>query len=384
MNVRTLAPKSMPRPMGNDGHLLLDTIWLFFIGNRRWPTFDDVDRKLYAAGLDFEDAVQQLCPALLRGVSTNPHMVPRAADPLQLTIAGAANCSGTSGAIKLFLHMVRTAALMEAHFRPSQPGEQPVLRPVDLRPAPDWDPSLQTKESMFAAAALAQNEPPFRGGSINPEDLGWSLNFDRTIRPFTAVGRLEDYWQQREQVEGPVNTEAAKRPFPSRRTDFVTAPMPAAVAAPPATVAAPTKPQESMSVTCVFHPLIAKVAAERFDTGFYRDAVSRAFQAVEHRVQELADCDQTGVSLMGFAFNTNSGPPKLTVTRSTGSNLGGEQTGMQFLFKGAAGALRNPRMHGPDEKDDRDEAAEMLAFASFLMRRLDIEDDKRKAAALES
>ncbi|WP_424855624.1 TIGR02391 family protein [Streptomyces sp. SAI-170] len=47
----------------------------------------------------------------------------------------------------------------------------------------------------------------------------------------------------------------------------------------------------------------------------------------------------------------------------------------------ARGALRNPRMHGPDEKDARDEADEMLVFASFLMRRLDIEDEKREVAS---
>ncbi|WP_268830779.1 TIGR02391 family protein [Streptomyces sp. R527F] len=54
---------------------------------------------------------------------------------------------------------------------------------------------------------------------------------------------------------------------------------------------------------------------------------------------------------------------------------------MQVLFKGATGALRNPRMHGPAEEDDRDEAEEMLVFASFRMRRLDIEDKRRKQEA---
>ena len=57
---------------------------------------------------------------------------------------------------------------------------------------------------------------------------------------------------------------------------------------------------------------------------------------------------------------------------------------MHFLFKGATGALRNPRMHGPADEDDRDEAEEMLVFAGFLMRRLDIEEDRRAAAAASS
>ncbi|MGW1799194.1 TIGR02391 family protein [Streptomyces sp. NPDC001984] len=133
-----------------------------------------------------------------------------------------------------------------------------------------------------------------------------------------------------------------------------------------------------MSVTCKLHPLIAKVAAERFSKGFYYDAVRSAFQAVEHRVATLVGVNEVGVRLMGIAFGKPT--PKITVTRSTGGSLESEQNGMQFLFKGSMGALRNPRMHGPDEKDARDEAEEMLVIASFLMRRLDIEDEQRKAA----
>jgi uncharacterized protein (TIGR02391 family) len=136
-----------------------------------------------------------------------------------------------------------------------------------------------------------------------------------------------------------------------------------------------------MEVTCMLHPLIAEVAAERYSGGFYYDAVRSALQAVEHRVQNLAGTTEVGERLMGFAFGNKPDPPKITATRSTGGSLESEQNGMQFLFKGAMGALRNPRMHGPDEKDARDEADEMLVFASFLMRRLDIEDEQRIAAS---
>ncbi|QES38976.1 TIGR02391 family protein [Streptomyces venezuelae] len=133
-----------------------------------------------------------------------------------------------------------------------------------------------------------------------------------------------------------------------------------------------------MRVTCTLHSLIADVAAERFNVGLYYDAVRSAFQAVEHRVATLVGVNEVGERLMGIALGKPA--PQITVTRSTGSSLESEQNGMQFLFKGAMGALRNPRMHGPDEKDARDEAEEMLVFASFLMRRLDIEDERRKAA----
>ncbi|WP_329157530.1 hypothetical protein OHB49_02525 [Streptomyces sp. NBC_01717] len=38
-------------------------------------------------------------------------------------------------------------------------------------------------------------------------------------------------------------------------------------------------------------------------------------------------------------------------------------------------------MHGPDEEDARDKAEEMRVIASFLMRRVDMDEGQRKAAA---
>ncbi|MGW5279400.1 TIGR02391 family protein [Streptomyces collinus] len=357
-------------------------IWTHFDAYHRWPTFDDIDRELWEGRLKFEEVVQQLCPALLRGLSPDITQLPQGSQELSLTIAGAANCSGTGAATSVFLGMVRTAAAMEPAWRPAQPGEQPWLGPGDMRRHPEFDPNLLTPEVLFAAAALAQHEACFRGGGHNADKLEWSLTFDRGIRPFAGVRRLDDYWQIREQALGPTRTEADNRPFRKRPDEVfshvVFAHVPAARPAVPAPHMGQT---ETLSVTCNLHPLIAEVAARRFSGGFYYDAVRSAFQAVEHRVATLAGVNEVGEKLMGIAFGSKPDPPKVTVTRSLGGSLESERNGMQFLFKGAMGALRNPRMHGPDEKDNRDEAEELLVFASFLMRRLDIEDEQRKAAA---
>jgi uncharacterized protein (TIGR02391 family) len=367
----------MPRPTGSKGHVLLDMIWTHFGTHHRWPTFDDIDRELWEGGLEFEEVVQQLCPALLRGLSSNIAQLPQGSQELSLTIAGAANCSSTEPAVNVFLSMVRTAAAMEPAWRPAQPGEQPWLNQADMRRHPGIDMNLVTPEVLFAAAALAQSEPCFSGGSHNLDQLEWSLNFGRDIRPFADVRRLDDYWRIREQVLGPIRTEADNRPF-HKHSDPVFTPVPASQLA----VSTPeVEPAEPLSVTCNLHPLIEKVAAGRFNGGFYYDAVRSAFQAVEHRVAVLADVNEVGEKLMGIAFGSKPDPPKITVTRSSGGSLESERNGMQFLFKGAMGALRNPRMHGPDDKDNRDEAEELLVFASFLMRRLDIEDEQRKAVS---
>ncbi|MFF1763694.1 TIGR02391 family protein [Streptomyces sp. NPDC058249] len=355
-------------------------IWTHFGTYHRWPTFDDIDRQLWEGGLKFEKVVQQLCPALLWGLAPIIGQLPHGSQELSLSIAGAANCSSTGPATSVFLGMVRTAAAMEPAWRPAQSGEQPWLNHADMRRHPDIDSNLLTPEVLFGAAALAQNEPCFRGGSHNSDQLEWSLNFDRSIRPFADVRRLDDYWRIRERELGQERTEADNRPF-SKHPDPVFTPVPTARTAVPTPE---VKPAGSLSVTCNLHPLIEKVAAGRFSVGFYYDAVRSAFQAVEHRVAVLAGVDEVGEKLMGIAFGSKPDPPKITVTRSSGGSLESERNGMQFLFKGAMGALRNPRMHGPDDKDNRDEAEELLVFASFLMRRLDIEEEQRKAAASPS
>lgn len=370
--VQTIAPEGVPRPTGPKGRFFLNALWAHFSQLHSWPCFDDIDRRLYTTGVKYEEAVQQLCPALLRGLDPDIAHVPQGDQPLALTLAGAAHCTGAAPAISVFLGMVRTAASIEPHYRPAQPGGQPTLMPVDMKRAPRIDPNLLTKEVMFAAAQLGLYEPCFRGGSGFTAELDWSLHYGRDIRPFADVQSLDDYWKIREVAIGPERSQSDNRPFSYGRSVF-----PAALVPAPAAEAPIEEVPETMSVTCDLHPLITEVAADRFSSGFHRDAVSRAFQAVEHRVQTLAGADLVGEKLMGFALGKPG--PKITVTRSTGSSLESEQNGMQFLFKGAMGALRNPRMHGPDEKDTRDEAEEMLVLASFLMRRLDIEDAKREA-----
>nr|WTB35131.1 TIGR02391 family protein [Streptomyces sp. NBC_00830] len=373
MIVRTIAPEGMPRPTGEEGQFLLDAICALFIERLVWPVFDDIDRALYGQGLEWESAVQQLCPALLRGLDPNVLHTPQADQQLSLTVAGAANCTEAGPVLAAYLVMVRQAALIERYWRPVNPGETPQLTIEDLSSA-NGDSLPSTMQAFIAAMQLGIQEPCFQGGSINRDDLEYRLYFNRRIRPFAGVTNLQEYWLVRTQALGAERTEADLRPFSKREPEVMLQPP---LFAEPAPAAVSPEP---MSVTCNLHPLIAEVAVERYNRGAYNDAVRSAFQAVEHRVQTLAGSSEIGERLMGIALNVKPGPPMLTVTRSTGGSLESEQTGMQFLFKGAMGALRNPRSHGPDEKDDRDEAEEMLVFASFLMRRLDIEDDKRKAA----
>jgi uncharacterized protein (TIGR02391 family) len=391
--VRSIVPEGLPRPAGAEGQALLDEIWAYFNNHQSWPTFENIDRKLYSAGLDYEEAVEQLCPALLRGISSDILRMPQGSDQLSLTVAGAANCNDAYSVLEEFLGMVRAAASIEPHFRSKEPGEQPRLFPQDLGlTVEETKTRLKIKAHevlrlpAFRAAALGLHEPCFRGGTVNVADLTWSLTFDRRIRPFADVQRLDDYWRVRERVVGPERTETESTPFHKGQASVSPPSLPRAPTVPLLAGVAPKAPSvaaassEPMSVTCTLHPSIAKAAEERYARGLYNDAVLSACKAVEHRIQTLLGSPAVGERLMSDALAGN--PPKITVTRSTAqASLDSERNGMHFLFRGAVGALRNPRAHGPDEDDDREEADEMLAFASFLMRRLDIEEAEREKAA---
>lgn len=115
------------------------------------------------------------------------------------------------------------------------------------------------------------------------------------------------------------------------------------------------------------HPLIAERAWPTFLRGEYDTAVFQAFKEVEVAVRNatgLADTD-IGVDLMGKAFNYASG------RLAEMSRPEAERRAMAALFSGAIGLFKNPSSHRHVSISDPGEAAEMLMFASLLLRIVD-------------
>lgn len=115
------------------------------------------------------------------------------------------------------------------------------------------------------------------------------------------------------------------------------------------------------------HPVIAERVWSNFIRGEYDTAVFQAFKEVEVAVRSAGRFDATdvGTGLMGKAFKVHVGP-------LTDQSLpDAEQLAMVNLFSGSVGLFKNPSSHRHVDLSEPAEAAEMISFASLLMRIID-------------
>jgi uncharacterized protein (TIGR02391 family) len=115
-----------------------------------------------------------------------------------------------------------------------------------------------------------------------------------------------------------------------------------------------------------FDSRIVAVARDAYVAGNYTDAVRRAYVEVINEVKKRAETPPSldGVDLMNKAFSKHK--PLLKV-----SDDPDQQEGAMNLFKGAVSMIRNPPSHSNEVKLDKNEADELLWFATCLLRILD-------------
>ena len=117
------------------------------------------------------------------------------------------------------------------------------------------------------------------------------------------------------------------------------------------------------------HERIAEVSRDLFDNGHFSQATFEAWKLVDGIVQSISCLGDSGFKLMMQAFADNNPPIKLNflITQTERD----EQKGFQFLFAGGILAIRNPRGHIANMKDDPDTCLDHLSLASFLLRKLE-------------
>ncbi|GJF34429.1 hypothetical protein KNE206_71290 [Kitasatospora sp. NE20-6] len=378
--MRVMVPEGLPRPKGDSGFELLEAVHAYLVMSGKWPSFDYLDRHLWRENIRIEDALAELPRDLILGYDTEGGYFHNIQDQqeISLTPAGLANCAGGRLQLRAMFALLDHAVQVERNWggRLENPGARPIVTERSF--GEGRDPQLVDRVNLFLAAEVASNEPWTAGFSrtaaVNDRDR-WKLGIDRRVRPFDGVSDLADYWARRQKALG----RGFKLDLPTTHQLAESA-----LGVDTSWDGAEVEDEEdlvadeSFTVECSLHPMVAEVAESRFESGHFADAVFAAFKAVEHRVQGLTGSTEIGEKLMGIALGTTT--PKLIATRSTGGSLQSEQSGMRDLFKGAMQALRNPRGHGPNQADEYAEAQEMLVLASFLMRRLDIAEAAQAAA----
>jgi uncharacterized protein (TIGR02391 family) len=115
------------------------------------------------------------------------------------------------------------------------------------------------------------------------------------------------------------------------------------------------------------HSVIAARAWPEFVRNDFEIAVLKAFREIEIAVREAINAapNDVAVRVMRVAFNREGGP--LTDTEAPGS----ERQATMELFAGAMGQFKNPPSHRRVEFSSPNAAAELLMFASYLMRIVD-------------
>jgi uncharacterized protein (TIGR02391 family) len=124
-----------------------------------------------------------------------------------------------------------------------------------------------------------------------------------------------------------------------------------------------------------FHPKVVEASRQLFQDGHYRDAIYRAFVALNNFVKEksgLQPQELRGIKehqIMAKVFDVNNPIIKLNELK-TDTDIS-EQEGFKFLFMGATIGIRNPKAHENIIQDDPYKSLEYLGFASLLMKTID-------------
>lgn len=120
------------------------------------------------------------------------------------------------------------------------------------------------------------------------------------------------------------------------------------------------------------HPKIIKISKNKFEDGYYSDAVQAAFVEICSIVREYRK--EKGLSEIpsdkDMLYNTFSTTKILQFTDSSTTSLKNIQEGYEKIFPGVVQAIRNPNAH-KNNKIEKGDAVRKLMIASDLMCMLD-------------
>ncbi len=118
----------------------------------------------------------------------------------------------------------------------------------------------------------------------------------------------------------------------------------------------------------LLHPMLVAGCTPLLEAGHHAHAIHHAVIALRDRLRKLIGTDDDGDALVGRAFGgTNPALAVGDLSTSTGVNV---QRGTLMIAQGLVAAVRNPVAHDLPPYESQ-EAAEILATLSWLMRQID-------------
>lgn len=138
----------------------------------------------------------------------------------------------------------------------------------------------------------------------------------------------------------------------------------------PSRVCTPAQDKVALLERLELHEALADDCLEMFRDGHFNEAVRKALERFEKRIQDLINDHKTiGQQLMAKAFNKTQ--PLIPINAGKTGNDQSEQEGFMFLTMGAMAGLRNLYSHGDVDQMSATDAIERLGFVSLLFKRVD-------------
>jgi hypothetical protein len=190
---------------------------------RRWPTFAELDRRLYSLyDIQALDGLREMPPGFLYGVGPNSSVPPSDSQEIGLTVAGVAACQSTGEILAVFVEFIQMAVAAEKAWQPpaGQPDELPSVTDAAFAARARNLPIAGRDHLLQLLFLIVKTESAgWAGMSHDPATGHWRVSFTRHIRDFAGVRDIGDYWSRR------------YKPWETRRVvPAVPAPAPAAQA----------------------------------------------------------------------------------------------------------------------------------------------------------
>lgn len=120
------------------------------------------------------------------------------------------------------------------------------------------------------------------------------------------------------------------------------------------------------------HPRIKSLCRQRFESGFFGDAVETAFKEVNSVVKQLFLASEgrelDGAGLMTSAFSPSN--PVIKLSEMISDSDKSMQQGYMQIFAGSMTGIRNPKAHG-NLNPEPTKALHLICLASLLLIQVD-------------